>query len=62
VALLLRLHPEIQPKIREIAWMGGSTGRGNVTPYAEFNCWVDPEAAAVVLASGLKFSMVRTET
>jgi inosine-uridine nucleoside N-ribohydrolase len=58
VALLLRLHPEIQPKIREIAWMGGSTGRGNVTPYAEFNCWVDPEAAAVVLASGLRFSMV----
>jgi purine nucleosidase len=58
IALLLRVHPEVQPKIKEIAWMGGSTGRGNVTPYAEFNCWVDPEAAAVVLASGVRFSMV----
>ena len=58
IALLLRVHPRIQPKISEIAWMGGSTGRGNVTPYAEFNSWVDPEAAAVVLASGIPFSMV----
>jgi len=58
IALLLRLHPEVAAKIKEISWMGGSTGRGNVTPYAEFNCWVDPEAAAVVLDSGIRFSMV----
>jgi purine nucleosidase/pyrimidine-specific ribonucleoside hydrolase len=58
IALLLRIHPEVRTKIKEIAWMGGSTGRGNVTPYAEFNCWVDPEAAAVVVAAGLRFSMV----
>jgi inosine-uridine nucleoside N-ribohydrolase len=58
IALLLRVHPEVAPKIKEIAWMGGSTGRGNVTPYAEFNCWVDPEAAAVVLDSGIRFTMV----
>jgi purine nucleosidase len=58
IALLLRLHPEITPKIKEISWMGGSTARGNVTPYAEFNCWVDPEAAAAVLTSGIPFSMV----
>jgi purine nucleosidase len=45
-------------RIREIVWMGGSTERGNRTPYAEFNAWVDPEAAAAVLASGVPFTMV----
>ena len=44
--------------IREIVWMGGSTERGNRTPYAEFNAWADPEAAAAVLASGVPFTMV----
>lgn len=58
IALLLRLYPDLAPKIAQIAWMGGSTGRGNVTPYAEFNAWVDPEAAAVVFASGVPVSMV----
>ena len=46
------------PAIREIVWMGGSTERGNRTPYAEFNAWADPEAAAAVLASGVPFTMV----
>jgi purine nucleosidase/pyrimidine-specific ribonucleoside hydrolase len=58
IALLLRVHPEVGPAIKEIAWMGGSTGRGNVTPYAEFNSWVDPPAVAVVLATGIPFTMV----
>ena len=44
--------------IREIVWMGGSTERGNRTPYAEFNAWVDPPAAAAVLASGVPFTLV----
>ncbi|KYJ96864.1 hypothetical protein AUV07_03660 [Microbacterium sp. CH1] len=38
--------------------MGGSTGRGNVGAYPEFNAWADPEAAAVVFASGLPLTMV----
>ena len=42
--VLLRDRPELAARIREIVWMGGSTERGNVTPYAEFNAWVDPEA------------------
>ena len=44
--------------IREVVWMGGSTERGNRTPYAEFNAWVDPPAASAVLASGVPFTMV----
>jgi purine nucleosidase/pyrimidine-specific ribonucleoside hydrolase len=44
--------------VREIVWMGGSTERGNRTPYAEFNAWADPQAAAAVLASGVRFTMV----
>ena len=44
--------------VRELVWMGGSTERGNRMPYAEFNAWADPEAAAAVLASGVPFTMV----
>jgi inosine-uridine nucleoside N-ribohydrolase len=58
IAVLLRDHPEVASSIREIVWMGGSTGRGNRTPYAEFNAWVDPEAAEIVLASGVPFTLV----
>jgi purine nucleosidase/pyrimidine-specific ribonucleoside hydrolase len=54
-ALLERAGHE---RIREVVWMGGSTERGNRTPYAEFNAWVDPVAAAAVLASGVPFTMV----
>jgi inosine-uridine nucleoside N-ribohydrolase len=43
---------------REIVWMGGAIALGNVTPAAEFNAYVDPEAAAAVLASGLPVTIV----
>ncbi|GAA1691051.1 nucleoside hydrolase [Nonomuraea maheshkhaliensis] len=58
IALFVRAHPERLPLIKEVVWMGGSTGRGNITPYAEFNSWTDPEAVAVVLGSGLPFTMI----
>lgn len=58
VALLLEQAPELQPKIREIVWMGGSVERGNSTAYAEFNAFVDPEALELVLAAGVSFKMV----
>jgi purine nucleosidase/pyrimidine-specific ribonucleoside hydrolase len=57
IATLLRDHPEVAPRIREIVFMGGSTERGNITPYAEFNVFVDPEAAELVLRSGLPVTM-----
>ncbi|QEO14722.1 nucleoside hydrolase [Agromyces intestinalis] len=58
VAVLLRDRPELALRIREIVWMGGSTERGNATPYAEFNALVDPEALALVVRSGIPFTMV----
>lgn len=58
VAVFLRERPDLADRVREIVWMGGSTERGNVTPYAEFNAWVDPEALDRVLGSGIRFTMV----
>jgi purine nucleosidase len=45
-------------RVREVVWMGGSTERGNRTPYAEFNAWVDPVAVQSVLDTGVPFTMV----
>ncbi|WP_037370652.1 nucleoside hydrolase [Amycolatopsis orientalis] len=58
IAMLLEQRPALREKIKEIIWMGGSTGRGNVGAYAEFNAWSDPEAAALVVKAGLPFTMV----
>ena len=58
VALLLRTHPGIAAGVRRIVFMGGSTERGNTTPYGEFNIVTDPEAADVVLRSGLPLTMI----
>jgi len=61
VALLLRSFPEIKNFIEELVFMGGAWGRGNVTSAAEFNIYADPEAAAVVMGSGLKIAMTPLE-
>ena len=58
VALLLRSHPEVVPRVRRVVFMGGSTERGNTTPYGEFNIVTDPEAADIVLRSGLPTTMI----
>src|SRR4051794_28732752 len=58
VAIALERHPELRANLREIVVMGGSTGRGNHAPYAEFNIYVDPEAAARVFESGVPLTMV----
>jgi purine nucleosidase/pyrimidine-specific ribonucleoside hydrolase len=49
---------DLRERVREVVWMGGSTGRGNRTPYAEFNAWVDPVAVQSVLDTGVQFTMV----
>ncbi|MDN5969159.1 MAG: pyrimidine-specific ribonucleoside hydrolase RihA [Enterobacterales bacterium] len=57
IALLLTSHAELQPKIARIVIMGGAAGLGNWTPAAEFNIYVDPEAAEIVFQSGLPIVM-----
>lgn len=53
LALLLRQYPDVVNNIERIVFMGGSTTVGNATAVAEFNVWHDPEAAAIVLDSGV---------
>ena len=57
IGLFLLAHPELKPKIARICLMGGAMGAGNWTPPAEFNIWVDPEAARIVFRSGLPITM-----
>ncbi|BDH47164.1 non-specific ribonucleoside hydrolase RihC [Salmonella enterica subsp. enterica serovar Choleraesuis] len=57
LALLLIQYPHITSRIKRLVIMGGSAGRGNYTPYAEFNIAIDPEAAAKVFASGIDIVM-----
>lgn len=54
VALALTMAPDIMQGVREIVLMaGGSKTSGNITPYAEFNVFADPHAAAIVFNCGL---------
>ena len=52
IALAVKREPRLTDWVREFVIMGGSAGRGNVTPAAEYNIWADPEAAAAVFRSG----------
>ena len=58
IGLLLARHPDVAADIERIVLMGGAIAEGNITPAAEFNIWVDPEAAARVFASGIDVTMV----
>jgi purine nucleosidase len=58
IGLALRREPRLAEWAREFVIMGGSAGRGNVTPAAEFNIWADPEAAAMVFGAGWTVRMV----
>lgn len=56
IAMAIIKEPAIIPKIKEIVMMGGGTF-GNWTPAAEFNIYVDAEAAKVVFESGIPITM-----
>jgi purine nucleosidase len=58
IGLALRREPRLAQWVREFVIMGGSAGRGNVTPAAEFNIWADPEAAAVVFGADWTVRMI----
>ena len=57
VALLIKAYPQYLHKIERISLMGGGICHGNITPYAEFNIYVDPDAAPIVFSSGLPIVM-----
>ena len=58
LALMLERHPDVPDRLGRIVWMGGAIGEGNITPAAEFNAFVDPEAAAAAFASGIPVTMI----
>jgi len=58
VGTVLREDPGLAALIRSIVIMGGSISAGNMTPAAEFNIWVDPEAARIVFDAGVPLTMV----
>lgn len=59
IALALARKPEIAAQVSRCVVMGGAPCcEGNVTPAAEYNIWVDPEAARMVMRSGLPVELV----
>src|SRR6266576_2692854 len=58
VAAALNSDPELAGMMRSLVMMGGSLSGGNITPAAEFNVYVDPEAARIVFQSGIRVTMV----
>jgi purine nucleosidase len=58
VALAVRLEPRIVERVREVVVMGGAYAGGNLTPAAEFDIAVDPEAAHIVFGERWPVTMV----
>jgi len=58
IALAVRRHPHLVSQAGNFVIMGGSAGRGNTTPAAEFNILADPEAAAIVFGAGWTVTMI----
>jgi purine nucleosidase len=55
LAAAVRLDPSLPDKVRQLYVMGG--GAGNITPAAEYNFYVDPEAAKIVLGAGFPLTL-----
>jgi pyrimidine-specific ribonucleoside hydrolase len=58
IAEFRRRHPQLWERVDGICLMGGSIGEGNITASAEFNIWVDPDAAAIVFDGGRPLTMI----
>jgi len=58
IATALNADPSLAGMVRSLVMMGGSLSGGNITPAAEFNIYVDPEAARIVFQSGIPITMV----
>ncbi len=59
IAVAFEKAPDIIPRVQEIVLMGGAYFEvGNITPAAEFNIYVDPEAAKIVFAAGVKLTVM----
>jgi pyrimidine-specific ribonucleoside hydrolase len=58
IAAAFREDPELPSLISHLTIMGGSLSGGNISPSAEFNMYVDPEAAQIVFRSGVALTMV----
>lgn len=58
IATAIQKEPRILEKIPEIVIMGGAHDHGNSTPSAEFNIWLDPEAARIVVNCGVPIRMI----
>jgi len=58
IALAVHRQPKLTSLVRDFVIMGGSAGRGNATPAAEFNMLADPEAADIVFSAGWTVTMI----
>lgn len=58
IAMAIQREPRIVERIPEIVIMGGAHDHGNITASAEFNIWLDPESARIVVNCGAPIRMV----
>ena len=63
IAKVFKYEPSVIKKIKSLYIMGGiGEGKGNITEHAEFNFWVDPDAADIVLNSEINIKMIAWDT
>ena len=63
IAKVFTYEPSVIKKIKSLYIMGGiGEGKGNITEHAEFNFWVDPDAADIVLNSEMNIKMIAWDT
>ena len=61
LALVVRVFPEVEKFIERVLIMGGCLSKGNITEYAEYNIYSDPESLNILLQSSLDLTIVTLE-